>query len=368
MSLYFRVSEYRNNPADFGREYEELQVVLKKSDNEVLRSQIMTSGYSDDDRFALHYYIDPLPKIKERTKKVDADENTYYLIKPTYDIDSKIVEEIVFGKDKIRLNIYSETASYFFQFNSLGKYNSSALIDFEKEHQKTKLYSQMLLEKREVEKRKSEVEKREKEKTILDLFNKLDRSDLDDYDFKKVKRKLHNLEFSELKNIGSLKIDLVESGNSFVLFRNYGRVSVFKIMKDGTKTEWIPNLTINKDSNFKKIFFQKLKKSIGEIDNYNSYKIDNLFSDKYGGAEIKARLKKVLFREFHTLLREPQQIKSIALDFNFYSRRGGNVQYFMYIGDRLKLGNFILSTVSSEFKGKSFLKENKFEKSEYFAF
>ena len=137
-TLRFEVYEYDNNPADFYRNSKTLDLNMKNAEGEVFLSTIMTNEYDNDNEFSMTQYLYPEKRIAKRTVRNQIDEYTYELIKPTYVEDYKILNEILYKNQIIKLNIYSNRSSYYFKFKSLGKKFPESLAKLKLETKKLK--------------------------------------------------------------------------------------------------------------------------------------------------------------------------------------------------------------------------------------
>lgn len=364
-SLTFEVYEYNNNPADFNRRFYEMEVALKNSNGDVHRSLILTNEFSSDNSFTMTQYFDPITKISERTIKKDKGDY-YEVTKPTYDIDFKLIEDLIYGKGKNKLNIYSSSSEYFFELNSLGLTHSE---DFNKLISNAK-------EKEERRKLKEQKEKEDavnKEEKISSILKNI-KSDLDEISLKNIKKFLRAIEDSDFELINNAELFLYKAQNNYdirlnkSMFEKRGYVSIDFISADGTSIDLkkyseygssayyeydsLTFLKLNEESDFKTSYLNQTSQILNDLNN----KVQNLFSDKYGGAFFKTKIKSgfefdVFYYNVKTIKDLKIKLKENQVDFTIKYTNGHEsnfkIDQYDFYGKKVNL--------------KKFVKENKIE-------
>ena len=381
--LRFKLYEYNNNPADFYRKHNTLNVSMKNNNGDVFKSEIMTNEYQDDNEFLMTQYLYPNQRIKERTQRKDIDDLTYVLIKPTYDIDFKIIEEIIYKKQSIKLNIYTDNSSYYFKFKSLGKEYPNSLIELIKEA-KSKTNKQ-LIEKEKLED-EEEIKKDKRENKIKELIqspyiDNLDNNSLEfvEYFLKKLKDDvllgLTKIELTTPKNdrmtTNSMSPKVIES-----MFKNYGHVSLNLFSGKDELDVYSEDIFITKDETgktlnryiYKAILNLKIKPNSKFFNDYeierknilkNLYlRVENLLSDDFGGRYLKDEIKEDI--DFDLSRYKVKSMETISYKFTkeIFEYK------ILYSNGRVREGSVKLndySAKSKKIKSKKILKSNNLE-------
>lgn len=329
--LRFDMYEYSNNPADFNRQFHEIELALKNSDGDVHRSLTLTNEFSSDNSFTMTQYFNPTAKISERT--IEIDKGDYIeLIKPTYDIDFNIIEDVIYKKGRVKLNIYSSDSEYFFEFNSLGLTHSKKFNQLKSIEQK-KIEERELKITKENEQRELKIKEENdraliKQKNITSIVKNI-QPKLDEMSLDGIKRFLNKIEETELNSIKDAELFLYKAPNNFdirlnkLMFKSNGYVSVDFIKNNGTSLDLkkysefdssvfneyiaLTHLTLNVDSDFKTSYLKEANETINSLNN----NIENLFSDKFGGYYFKSRIKNQF--EFSVFYYNVKKIENLIL-------------------------------------------------------
>jgi hypothetical protein len=319
-TLSFQVYEYGNNPADFYRKSRTISLALKNSKGEVLRSEILPNEFDSDNAFWLGQFLYPNERIEKMTIKNKLDENTYELTKPTYDIDYEIVEEIIFKKQEVKLNIYSENSSYYFVLNSLGLKHTEEDLRLIEE-------AKNVIEQKKKETENLKYKQQNKNLFIDNLISNSDSKELNELSQKSLKRFLNVIDEDELFTLESLKIGLViKSAASFEIiervYQNSNIVNIRFIKKNGdildiskyTKqfstrfdAKIIEFLNLKEGSLFPKKYLSKLKTKIESLNK----QIDEILDGKFNIDGLKKEIKRNV--EFDILLRNVSTINKLKV-------------------------------------------------------
>jgi len=349
-SLNFEVYEYNDNPADFYRSYETLSVALKNKNGDVFRSEVMPNEFDQDNSFTLNQYLFPKEKIEERTTRKRINEYTYELNEPTYDIDFRVIEEIIFKKQNVKLNIYTENSSYYFQFDSLGiPYSDEDLALMEKANKEKDRKNNELRELKNKEALKNN--------KIENILVKGDSRELDDYSTRRIKEFLNKIEDEDFDQINEvviilspdLRLDVAEfslknSGIVGVKFKNetgqdvdlsqYGDVSSPQFLE----YKYLQRLQLKKESTFSEKYFLQLTEKEALLNNQVGQLLQSPF-------DIPELIKKVRSRVVSDLKYQgAEKIRNIKLIFEL-DKINFKVNYFNgkeseETIDRYNIGNY----------------------------
>lgn len=320
-SLSFEVYEYSDNPAEFYRSYETLYVALKNKNGDVFRSEVIPNEFDQDNSFSLNQYLFPKEKIKERTTRKRVNEYTYEVTKPTYDIDFKVIEEIIFKKQNVKLNIYTENCSYYFEFESLGiPYSDEDLALIEKANKEK--------ERKNNELRELENKAAIKNSKIENILVKGDSRELDEYSTRQIKEFLNKIRDEDFNKINEvviilspdLRLDVAEfslknSGIVGVKFKNetgqdvdlsqYGDVSSPQFLE----YKLLQRLKLKKESTYSEKYFLKLIEKEALLKN----QVGQLLQSPFDIPELIKKVRSMVVLDLK--YRGVEQIRNIKLIF-----------------------------------------------------
>ncbi len=312
-SLRFELYEYNNNPADFYRKYKTLGVNMTNGNGKFFISNIMSNEFHslNDNEFSMTQYLYPTQLIRKNTQRKDSYDGSYQLIKPTYDVDFKIIEEIIYKKQLIELVIFTDNSTYNFKFKSLGlEYPNSLIKLIEEAEKKTK---KELIEKEKIKDKENVKKNKIKELMLspyIDNLSETSLSSVEDFLYKLKDEVLFGLTTLELsspkpdpKDYESWDRRVLKSmfkkGNvSLNLYSNKKELDIYSEDIFNAKDE------LEKFQNsyqYKYIRFLKLKPNSEFINYYeletknrirNFYsRVESLFKNDYGGKYLKDEIK-----------------------------------------------------------------------------